>query len=295
LARYRLRFVLQEFDLPRGTTTIGRSVECQLTLDDPLVSRRHARIVVEDEAVHLEDLGSRNGVRVNGSIIKSATPLRSGDRIRIGTQEVIFTRVDTVGTPFRITGSLRLCANCRTPYPKEMVACPGCGATEQTDDDMPTDAGAEGSTWSVQLLVEALERALRLGRAGDAEALMRRAAVQVDEMVGAGRRLDPEAFATLAQRAFSTALAAGDSAWAVWAVGIFGRAELVPPVAVVDALGEVARKHPRALRAAIEDLLLRAGQVAAHPPAELESLSRLDTLRVSLDGDDEVTGNLAQS
>jgi hypothetical protein len=176
-----------------------------------------------------------------------------------------------------------------------MVACPGCGATEQTDDDMPTDAGAEGSTWSVQLLVEALERALRLGRAGDAEALMRRAAVQVDEMVGAGRRLDPEAVATLAQRAFSTALAAGDPAWAVWAVGIFGRAELVPPVAVVDALVEVARKHPRALRAAIEDLLLRADQVPAHPPADLESLSRLDALRVSLDGDDEVTGSLAQS
>ena len=51
MARYRLRFLLQEFDLPRGTTLIGRSSECQVTIEDPLVSRQHARILIDgDEA-----------------------------------------------------------------------------------------------------------------------------------------------------------------------------------------------------------------------------------------------------
>jgi pSer/pThr/pTyr-binding forkhead associated (FHA) protein len=67
LARYRLRFVLQEFDLPRGATIIGRSLECHLTIDDPLVSRQHARITVGDDGAQIEDVGSRNGVRVNGA------------------------------------------------------------------------------------------------------------------------------------------------------------------------------------------------------------------------------------
>jgi hypothetical protein len=293
LARYRLRFVLQEFDLPRGVTTIGRSVECQLTLDDPLVSRRHARIVVEDDAVHIEDLGSRNGVRVNGSVIQGSTLLRSGDRIRIGTQEVIFTRVDAVGAQFRVTGKLRLCVTCRLPYPKEMIACPGCGATEQTDDDMPTGGGAEGSTWSVQLLVEAIERALRLGRANDAEALMRRAAAQVDDMVTSGQRLDPEAFSTLALQACATSQGAGDPAWAVWALGVFGRVSIVPSVAVVDALGPVAEKHGRLVRTAVEELLLRLSPGPAAAPPAREGLARLDALRVTLDSEGEVTGTVA--
>src|SRR5580658_7915544 len=105
VARYRLRFVLQEFDLPRGATIVGRSLECHLTIDDPLVSRIHARITVGDDGACIEDMGSRNGVRVNGSPIRGLTALRSGDRARIGTQELIFTCVEDAVPAFaRITG-----------------------------------------------------------------------------------------------------------------------------------------------------------------------------------------------
>lgn len=70
MARYRLRFLLQEFDLPRGATIIGRSLDCHLTIEDPLVSRQHARIVIDDAGAFVEDMGSRNGVRVDGVSIK---------------------------------------------------------------------------------------------------------------------------------------------------------------------------------------------------------------------------------
>jgi hypothetical protein len=292
LARYRLRFVLQEFDLPLGATLIGRSLECHLTIDDPLVSRRHARISVAEEGAQIEDLGSRNGVRVNGSVINGPTLLRSGDRVRIGTQEVIFTRVDDVGrAQVRITGKLRLCANCRLPYPREMVACPGCGATEQTDDDAPTDSGAEGSSWSVQLLVEALERALRLGRASDVEGLLRRAAAQVDELLAAGRTVDGDAMAALAIQAAKTTLASNDPAWALWAIDIFGRSRRIPPSSVTPHFAEAVAKYPRPLRAAIGELLLRLGQPGPSAlPEELEAVAFLKQLRQA-ELDDELTGD----
>ena len=85
MARYRLRFLLQEFDLPRETTLIGRSSDCHVTIEDPLVSRQHARIVIDDDGAKCEDLGSRNGVKINGVIARGFMPLKDGDRLCIGT------------------------------------------------------------------------------------------------------------------------------------------------------------------------------------------------------------------
>ena len=48
-------------------TIVGRGEGCQLVLDDPLISRRHACFVVDDREVTLKDLGSTNGVLVNGA------------------------------------------------------------------------------------------------------------------------------------------------------------------------------------------------------------------------------------
>ena len=82
--RFRLRFLLQEIDLPQGDTLIGRSANCQVTLDDPLVSREHARIRIAGASATLEDLGSRNGTTVGGVKITGAVPVESGTVIRIG-------------------------------------------------------------------------------------------------------------------------------------------------------------------------------------------------------------------
>src|SRR5258708_32569129 len=78
-SRFRLRFLLQEFELKPGDTLIGRSDDCQITIFDPLVSRRHAKIRVAAEEAILEDLGSRNGCRVNGTPIKTPQKLNVGD------------------------------------------------------------------------------------------------------------------------------------------------------------------------------------------------------------------------
>lgn len=68
----------------RGTAVIGRLPECEVTLDDPAVSRRHARVTsTSDGGYTVEDLGSTNGVRLNGEPITRAA-LRDGDSLDLG-------------------------------------------------------------------------------------------------------------------------------------------------------------------------------------------------------------------
>jgi hypothetical protein len=74
-----------EFPLPdEGEIVIGRSSELDMVLVEDMVSRRHAKISVEDGDIFLEDLGSTNGSFVNGEKI-TRTKLAEGDRILIGT------------------------------------------------------------------------------------------------------------------------------------------------------------------------------------------------------------------
>src|SRR5271154_2976241 len=86
--RWRLRYLQHDLELSEGQFAVGRNATCQLSLDDPLVSRRHALLAVTDDGVTIEDLQSRNGVLVNGKRISSRVDLQVGDRILIGAQEL---------------------------------------------------------------------------------------------------------------------------------------------------------------------------------------------------------------
>jgi hypothetical protein len=59
-------------------------------MDEPLVSRLHARVRVEADRVGIEDLHSTNGVYVRGDRIAHFAALREGDRVMIGTEEISF-------------------------------------------------------------------------------------------------------------------------------------------------------------------------------------------------------------
>ena len=68
---------------------IGRSRECDIQLADPNVSRRHAELRREGSAFWLVDLGSTNGIDVNGRR-QARAKLSDGDRVTIGTTEAVF-------------------------------------------------------------------------------------------------------------------------------------------------------------------------------------------------------------
>lgn len=66
---------------------VGRGSECDLRLDDPSVSRRHAEILRHGESWRIRDLESAHGVAVNGVTVRQA-PLEPGDRVVLGGVEL---------------------------------------------------------------------------------------------------------------------------------------------------------------------------------------------------------------
>ncbi len=99
MSKLALRFISGKYKgenhlLPEDKETIiGRSASIELVLVEDMVSRKHAQITVEDDILHIEDLGSTNGTFVNGEKIAKTT-IKKGDRILIGTSIMKVVEVD---------------------------------------------------------------------------------------------------------------------------------------------------------------------------------------------------------
>lgn len=78
-----------EYQLTNRPVTLGREAINDVVLSDPEISRRHARLFVQDGQFFLEDLGSTNGTFLNGERIHGPMQLRDGDQIKVG--DVVFT------------------------------------------------------------------------------------------------------------------------------------------------------------------------------------------------------------
>jgi hypothetical protein len=74
---------------PAGAV-IGRSRDCDIVLDDAGISRRHAHLRPTAAGWTIEDLRSTNGVLLNGEQLHGVHPLRVGDRIELGSTEIVF-------------------------------------------------------------------------------------------------------------------------------------------------------------------------------------------------------------
>jgi pSer/pThr/pTyr-binding forkhead associated (FHA) protein len=72
---------------------VGRAPSADVRIDDPRVSRLHARIEMRDDGVYVEDLGSRNGTFVDGEAVAKSRQLAHGDEMTIGTASIIFRGV----------------------------------------------------------------------------------------------------------------------------------------------------------------------------------------------------------
>lgn len=72
---------------------VGRAPSADVRIDDPRVSRLHARIEMRDDGVYVEDLGSRNGTLVDGTPVVSSRQLARGAELTIGTASIIFRGV----------------------------------------------------------------------------------------------------------------------------------------------------------------------------------------------------------
>jgi predicted component of type VI protein secretion system len=283
--RFRLRYLHHDLELIEGQFAVGRSGGCQLSLDDPLVSRRHAMLVVDPDGVTIEDLQSRNGVLVNGNRIPGWTRLAAGDKIVIGSQELMLVegrenpgrdvRNHPVGKPTlpKIPAASELAAGDRV-------------SSVPPGDDVDSEPSMLRRAGAFNLLGGVAEKALAMGRADEAERLLASPLADVVEASRAGKRLSPWLVDTAARFAAKLATATAKGAWADYVVELYD-VQLRPcPAPVVDELYNAFRKVN-----AIDLVRLRGyvGRLrekqASLGPAErfllqrLEGLERLAALR----------------
>ena len=85
-----------EWSLLKGQTVVGRDRDCAVRLNSPMVSRRHAQIVVSPDETTVEDLGSKNGTHVNGRRIMQPVTLNDGDQVQVGSFAMTYRTLDTL-------------------------------------------------------------------------------------------------------------------------------------------------------------------------------------------------------
>jgi hypothetical protein len=273
LTRFRLRFLLQEIDLPQGDTLVGRSANCQVTLDDPLVSREHARIRIEGAAASVEDLGSRNGVQLGGQPITGKAFLTNGDRIRIGTQELVFLELPANAErpgrgATRQTGFMVHCAACARAYPAELLACPACGSKERIEEDTLT--GSSQKDWGLELAAEAVERARSAGVVEGLERVLSHARLGLEQRLAEGRNVERHLIDGIGLAAGEVALSRGEAGWGRWALSIYASLGRQPTLALIHLLAKLPKSELLLLEPAAQRAFDSAGagqsaeEVAGH-------------------------------
>jgi len=288
---FRLRYLQHDLELSEGQFAVGRNASCQLSLDDPLVSRRHALLTVGPSGVEIEDLQSRNGVLVNGARIVGAVALQVGDKIVIGSQEMTLVqgqaretsaqKVTSANLP-RMTLSRMEAAMQQPLSPQEQssvsfssVSIPSSSGVTEADPEPSMLRRVDG----FRVLGGVAEKALAMGRADEAERLLAGALTDVIEACRGGRRI-PASLAEQAAR-FSAKLATttGKGAWADYVIELYLGQGRPCPAAVIDELYSAFRKVSSVDVARLREYLdLLRENLPKFGPADRFLLQRLEGL-----------------
>ena len=240
--KHVLRYKHHDIELSEGKFVIGRAASCKLSLDDPLVSRHHAQLTVENEQVAVEDLGSRNGVKVNGELIKGRYTVQDKDQIVIGGQELKYI-----------------------------------ARKENMGDTLIQPATQRVPTFG--LLGILADKALALGKPDEAERLLTELLEQVLGDLEAGREVKSDLFERSTEYAMKLASATGSGRWVEYIFRAYGSVRRPCPVGIVDELYSLVRRIERvnlgALRTYIEVLRESSGTLG---PAERFLVSRIEGL-----------------
>jgi predicted component of type VI protein secretion system len=288
--RFRLRYLHHDLELSEGEFALGRSADCQLSLDDALVSRRHAVIVVTKESVTLEDLKSRNGISVNGQRIAGKVSLQAGDKILIGSQELTLHLSAEAASSEALgmlqAGRLTLPKMIASePAPSEHPTRPESVSPEPASSGV-ADVTTERRAEAFLVLGGVADKALALGRADEAERLLATALLDVVEASRTGKQPPPSLVDVAARFAAKLATATAKGPWVDYVIELYDAQGRLCPAPVIDELYSALRKVsaidlPRLRAYAVR---LRERQATLGPAEKfllqrIEGLERLAALR----------------
>ncbi len=274
--RFRLRYLHHDLELSEGTFTVGRNASCQLAIDDPLVSRRHVSFHVVGETVTVEDLGSRNGVLVNGARIEGKVTLNVDDRVGVGSQELVLLRGKDAPALDPNFAKLTL------PNLAVNLASLGYGPIPDADPEPSVVRRID----QFKLLSEVANKALAMGRAAEAERLLASTLGEVIESSRSGRSLPSTLVDQAAKYSAKLATATGKGGWADYVIELYAEQKRMCPAHVIDELYKALRKVTSVdlNRLRVYVAMLREG-LPRYSPADrflfqrIEGLERLALLR----------------
>lgn len=259
---FRLRYQAHDLEIPEGDFVIGRSPECQLALDDARVSRRHAVLRATPQGVLVEDLGSRNGVSVNGAKIVGQQLCTDGDRVTIGSQEMLIYRGGSGN--HRQTLTVQGGAHTLAEIPIDAVRAARAGRASQPQMDEPTrnsfPSGPQPPRThsNVRVLGAVADKALALGRVDEAERILGTVLTDLVASIRGGAPVDDDVFDAAVKAALRLASAGAKGAWVEYVFDLHLEVSRVAAAPVVDELHTVVRKvksvDRRAIRRYIESL-----------------------------------------
>lgn len=291
----RLRHQLHDIAMRPGAFLIGRGAECHLALDDVLVSRRHAAIRLEaDGTATIEDLGSRNGVLLNGVRLERPEPLNDGDLIRIGSQDICFYHTDdsdsaTKPRAMRVTMQYLPAVDAqgqpiRPPEPDPRGTAPmPVRDLKPLDPDDPQEkttigGGAAGrAVGGLVTIGSVAEKALALGRAEEAERIIQRSLQDVLARAAKGE-VDAELAEKAATYALHLAAGTGRGAWIDFVFQLYTTLRALAPARIVDELYAAVRKVKATDKSLIRAYTACLKQISTgFGPAERFVLQRIES------------------
>lgn len=220
--RYVLQRGAQRIPLRSGETVIGRATDADIVVDNHMVSRRHAKITVTDAAVFVEDLGSVNGVRVDGEMVQGKLLVSAGARISVADADFTLMR-SASGDGVRATQ--------RVP-------------TQDSLEDGPADVTTR-RTHAFQLMAGVVDKAIALGKADEAERLLGTLMADVLEEAQRTGTVPREVAQSAANAAVRLAGATAKSHWVEYPLRLYLALRAPLPLTTVDELFAVARRAPR--------------------------------------------------
>jgi pSer/pThr/pTyr-binding forkhead associated (FHA) protein len=233
--RHWVEYRGHNLELRAGSTVVGRSTACQIMIDDGLVSRRHAELVVNGDRCSVADAGSVNGVFVNGTKLAAPVELRNGDRVTIGKQDLVYrsTRATSVENAQRLSAETLHGTDLAT------LARTRPNAPRHQDESEATTRGNV-----LELLGSVAQKVLALGRGEEAERLLGTSLDNLLIEARDGRSVAPEQLALAADYAVRIAGATLKAKWVDYAVELYTRNRRPWPAPVIEQLYDVLRRVP---------------------------------------------------
>lgn len=246
MVAFRLRYLGREVTLPdAGTLRIGRGDACEISIDDPLVSRLHATFITDQSKLEVVDHGGMNGTTVNGVPVVGSLALAHRDRVRMGSHVFVVLGGHDV----------------RSQSSETLLKRPGGAITRRVHAAVRPGGGLDG-----------IERALQEGQVPVAAQAMT-AILGADGDVAKG--LDDSELPRLSRLLLSLSELTGEQRFFAQMLELYASRELVPDATLIAAIRTALPALPADAAAAIDQYLDWMQERASSLPVQEQVRLRL--------------------